>query len=70
MKDGSLRNRSELKNNKDINDPLSKANIRTVQVRLVARTDGKDPNLQKTGDGYRRREINTNIQLRNLTYVD
>lgn len=40
--------------------------IRMVQVTIVARTDKKDPNL--SGDGYLRRTLTTNIQLRNLTF--
>jgi hypothetical protein len=40
-------------------------NIRMIQVTIVARTDRSDPDL--SGDGYRRRTLTSNIQLRNLT---
>ena len=40
--------------------------IRMIQVNLVARTDQTDPELAKTGDGFRRRRLISNIQLRNL----
>lgn len=40
--------------------------IRMVQVTIVARTDRVDPNL--SGDGFRRRTLTTNIQLRNLIF--
>ena len=43
--------------------------IRMIQVNLVARTDKTDPELAKTGDGFRRRTITSNIQLRNLLYL-
>ena len=40
--------------------------IRMVQVRLVAKTDRQDLDRLKSGDGYRRRVVTTEIQLRNL----
>jgi type IV pilus assembly protein PilW len=43
--------------------------IRMIQVSLVARTDKTDPELAKTGDGFRRRTITSNIQLRNLLFI-
>jgi len=39
--------------------------IRTIRMTITARTDRQDPEL-KGGDGFRRREITTNIQLRNM----
>jgi prepilin-type N-terminal cleavage/methylation domain-containing protein len=41
-------------------------NIRMIQVAIVARTDRTDPGLH--GDGYRRRTLTSNIQLRNLIF--
>ena len=41
--------------------------IRMIQVTLQAKTDKTDPNLP--GDGYRRRTLTTNSQLRNLTFL-
>ena len=43
--------------------------IRMVQVTLVARTDRIDPELTRAGDGYRRRTLNSNIQVRNLGLI-
>jgi prepilin-type N-terminal cleavage/methylation domain-containing protein len=43
--------------------------IRMVQVTLVARTDRIDPELAKAGDGFRRRTLNSNIQVRNLGLI-
>lgn len=40
------------------------ANVRMISLAVTARTDMSDPNL-KGGDGYRRRQIFSNIQLRN-----
>jgi hypothetical protein len=40
--------------------------IRMVQVRIVAKTDRQDPEMVKAGDGYRRRVLTSEIQLRNL----
>ena len=40
--------------------------IRMVQVRIVAKTDRQDPEMLKAGDGYRRRVLTSEIQLRNL----
>jgi prepilin-type N-terminal cleavage/methylation domain-containing protein len=44
-------------------------NIRMIQVTLVARTDRIDPELTKAGDGFRRRTLNSNIQVRNLGLI-
>jgi prepilin-type N-terminal cleavage/methylation domain-containing protein len=40
--------------------------IRMIQVRIVAKTDRQDPEILKAGDGYRRRVLTSEIQLRNL----
>ncbi len=40
--------------------------IRMIRVTVTARTDRTDPELLKTGDGYRRRTITSNIQVRNM----
>ena len=40
--------------------------IRMIQVTIIARTDKTDSELAKAGDGFRRRTLTTNIQLRNL----
>jgi prepilin-type N-terminal cleavage/methylation domain-containing protein len=40
--------------------------IRMIRVTVTARTDRTDPELLKTGDGYRRRTIASNIQVRNM----
>jgi len=42
---------------------------RMIQVTLVARTDKTDPELDKVGDGYRRRTVTSNIQVRNLGFL-
>ena len=42
--------------------------IRMIQVTLTARTDMTDPDLAKAGDGYRRRTVTSNIQVRNLGF--
>jgi len=58
--------------NKWVPDPrlnvpaAQRADIRIIQVNIVARTDRTDPELAKTGDGFRRRNLTSNIQLRNL----
>jgi len=41
------------------------ANIRIIRVSLIARTNIQDPDY-KDGGGYRRREIASNIHLRNM----
>lgn len=41
--------------------------IRMVQVTIRARTDRNDPELGGGGDGFRRRTLTSNIQLRNLS---
>ena len=40
--------------------------IRGVTVNITARTEGKDPELAKVGDGYRRRTVTTYIDMRNI----
>lgn len=44
----------------------SDAAVQMIRVRVTAKTDMVDPEY-KSGDGYRRREISSNIQLRNVT---
>ncbi|MDI6763579.1 MAG: prepilin-type N-terminal cleavage/methylation domain-containing protein [Thermodesulfobacteriota bacterium] len=44
-----------------------KVKIRMVQVTIRARTDRNDPELGGGGDGFRRRTLTSNIQLRNLS---
>lgn len=39
--------------------------VRIIRVSLTARAERQDPDL-KNGDGYRRRQIATNIQIRNM----
>jgi len=41
-------------------------NMRLVQVTLTARTGSQDPELARVGDGFRRRQIASNIHLRNM----
>jgi len=43
--------------------------IRMIQVNIVARTERTDPQLAKVSDGFRRRNITSNIQLRNLSFL-
>jgi len=43
--------------------------IRMIQVSIIARTDKTDSELAKAGDGFRRRTLTTNIQLRNLAFL-
>jgi prepilin-type N-terminal cleavage/methylation domain-containing protein len=40
--------------------------VRMIQVRIVAKTDRQDPEMVKAGDGFRRRTLTSEIQLRNL----
>jgi hypothetical protein len=47
------------------NPTANPANIRMVKVTVNARTDMSDPQF-KGGDGYRRRQIASNIYLRNM----
>ncbi len=50
--------------------PIADPNIiRMIQVTIIARTDKTDPELAKAGDGFRRRTLTTNIQLRNLAFL-
>jgi len=44
------------------------ADIRMIQVTVVARSDQADKDLAKTGDGLRRRTVRTNLQLRNMLF--
>lgn len=44
-------------------------NIRMVQVEIRAITDRSDPELGGGGDGFRRRTLTSNIQLRNLSSI-
>ena len=50
------------------NPTANPPDIRMIQVTLVARSDQVDPELAKTGDGFRRRTLTSNIQLRNLVF--
>ncbi|MBS3919042.1 MAG: prepilin-type N-terminal cleavage/methylation domain-containing protein [Deltaproteobacteria bacterium] len=43
--------------------------IRMVQVNITAMTDRNDPELGGGGDGFRRRTLTSNIQLRNLSSI-
>jgi hypothetical protein len=43
--------------------------IRMIQLTIIARTDKTDFELAKAGDGFRRRTLTTNIQLRNLAFL-
>jgi len=47
--------------------PTEIRKIRMVQVTIRARTDRADPELGGGGDGFRRRTLTSNIQLRNLS---
>ena len=47
------------------NPTVNPANIRMVKVTVNARTDMSDPQF-KGGDGYRRRQIASNIYIRNM----
>lgn len=42
--------------------------IRMIRVTLVVRSDQVDRELSKGGDGFRRRTLTSNIQLRNLLF--
>jgi prepilin-type N-terminal cleavage/methylation domain-containing protein len=42
--------------------------VRIIRITLTARTERQDPDL-KNGDGYRRRQIASNIHLRNMGIV-
>ncbi len=44
------------------------ADIRMIQVTVVAVSDQPDKDLVKTGDGLRRRAVRTNLQLRNMLF--
>ncbi len=50
------------------NPTVNPLDIRIITVSLSARTERKDPDLQN-GDGYRRRQIVSNIHLRNVGIV-
>jgi prepilin-type N-terminal cleavage/methylation domain-containing protein len=49
----------------EVDSPLNPLDIRAIRVTITARTQMSDPQL-KEGGGYRRRTINTYIDLRNL----
>ncbi len=53
----------------DVVPALRYGDIRMIQVNIVARTDRTDPELAKVGDGFRRRTLTSNIQLRNLLFL-
>ena len=48
------------------NPTANPPDIRMIQVNIVARSDRPDPELAKVGDGFRRRTLTSNVQLRNL----
>jgi hypothetical protein len=50
------------------NPTANPPDIRMIQVNIVAKTDRTDPELAKAGDGFRRRTLTSNIQLRNLLF--
>ena len=50
------------------NPTATPSDIRFITVSMTARTDSQDPDL-KNGDGYRRRQIASNIHLRNMGIV-
>jgi len=51
---------------KEIADPLvSVATIRMIKVTVTAKTEKKDPDIPGS-DGYRRRELSSNIHIRNI----
>ena len=52
----------------DGNVTANPLNIRIITVSLTARTERQDPDLEN-GDGYRRRQIVSNIHLRNMGLV-
>jgi len=52
----------------DGNPTANLANIRIINVSLTARTERPDPDLG-SGGGYRRRQITSNIHLRNMGIV-
>jgi len=51
------------------NPTANPPDIRMIQLTIIARTDKTDPELAKAGDGFRRRSLTTNIQLRNLAFL-
>jgi hypothetical protein len=51
------------------NPTANPPDIRMIQLTIIARTDKTDPELAKAGDGFRRRTLTTNIQLRNLAFL-
>jgi type IV pilus assembly protein PilW len=50
------------------NETAVPADIRMIQVTVVAKSDQPDKDLVKTGDGLRRRTVRTNLQLRNMLF--
>jgi hypothetical protein len=54
-------------NNDGIPDPPpTPADIRIIRVSMKAKTNMQDPDYKLEVDGYRRREIASNIHLRNM----
>jgi type IV pilus assembly protein PilW len=51
------------------NPTANPPDIRMIQVNIIARTEKTDPELAKVGDGFRRRTLTSNIQLRNLAFL-
>jgi hypothetical protein len=49
----------------DGNVTANPLDIRIITVSLTAKTEKQDPDLE-VGDGYRRRQIASNIHLRNM----
>lgn len=48
------------------NPTANPPDIRLVQMTVTARADSQDPELARVGDGFRRRQISSNIHLRNM----
>ena len=62
----SLRFLYRLADGSQTHSPADPRQIRGVTVLITARTEKADPDLSKSGDGYRRRTVTTYIDLRNL----
>jgi hypothetical protein len=52
----------------DGNPTANPADIRIITVSLTARAERQDPNLEN-GDGYRRRQVISNVHLRNMGII-